>query len=639
MIDKIIPVLKNRCIQLAIAFVVTLLAYSNSFKVPFHFDDKQQIVFKESNHSLQQYSKIENWFHINQRPVSSFTLTINYMLGGNNVRGYHIVNLLIHFASGLFLFFLLNLLLAKELNETRKTWLPFVVTIFFLIQPVQTQAVTYIVQRMTSLAGMFVILSVFLYVKGRIYYLNKRNFKAGILYIGAAFLSGILGVLSKQNAAIFPLLFLLIELLFIRTNEDKLCKKYLIISASFLVVISIVYTILFGLPYETKAISRAMYFATQMTVIPRYFQMMLIPFGLSIDHGVKVVEGIFSLKVILGTIFLLGIIIYAIRKVKSQPILSFGIFWIFISLLVESSIFPISDVMFDHRMYLPLAGFSLALWSLVFNYTQLKKSKLLLPIAAFILLLMATGTFARNNTWQSKVKMWKKVTEMYPDYFRAWQGLGREYVSSGEKNVQLIIRSYEKALEIKPGNEIVMNDLAANYVKGNKLEKGTVLYEKLVDSNNKLYQLNALRFLGVYHLHKKELDLAESYFKKLFEINSNDTTALLGLSSLNLQLENYNETIKYGRKYNSLAPGNKSLLFNMGLAYLKVGNPDKAISFAQELHHLEPENINAMLLYANASVNKKDYPSAIRSLEMAYEVSKNERYLGEIEKVKKKMER
>lgn len=632
--NKIIHLLNKVWFQLLVIAVVTFIAYSNSFSVPFHFDDEQQIVYNESQHSIQKYENFHSWMHVNRRPVSSFTLAANYVIGGENVLGYHLVNFLIHLLTGVFLFFLLRILLSNVENDLKRKYLPLVISLFFLVQPVQTQAVTYIVQRMTSLSGLFVVMAVFFYTKGRINYLNRNNLRGSIVFIGAALFAGILGILSKQNAVVFPLLFLLVEFLFIRTSKNQLCTKYLIFSTVVLFLFTAVYVFRYGLPYETKDISRGMYLATQMTVIPRYFQMMLIPFGLSIDHGVSVVESIFNTKVILGTLFIIGVLVYGFVKIKSQPLISFGIFWIFITLLVESSIIPIRDVMFDHRMYLPLAGFSLLIWTLGFDVIQLKRPKSLFTIVVFVLFVMAAGTYARNEIWKSEVRIWKKVTEMYPNYFRGWQGLGREYVASGETNISLIIHSYEKAISIDPDNETVLNDLGANYLKINAYEKGVACYEKLINSENKYYQINSLRVVGVYNLSVKKFDAAEDYLKRVLEIDSNDTTALLGLSSLYMQQNEYNRAIYYGLEYDKFAPGNESLLFNLGLAYLSTGDPGKAIFYSNALLKMNSENVNALILHANACVNLKDYSTAIRSLQMAYDVSKNERFIGEIEKVK-----
>jgi Tfp pilus assembly protein PilF len=487
---------------------------------------------------------------------------------------------------------------------------------------------------MTSLAGMFFLLSVFLYTKGRIVHIANQKTNLAWAYYTLALFAGIMGTLSKQNAVVFPLAMLLTELLFIRDNEGKIYKRYLIIASSVGLVLSIGVFLKMGLPYETKEITRSQYFATQMIVIPRYFQMMLVPFGLSIDHGVQVVKSFFDFKVICGASLLIGILTFAVFQIKKQPFVSLGIFWVFISLLIESSIFPIRDLMFDQRMYLPLAGFSIAFWVLVFDIVTRKRPKLLTPLILFILVAMSIGTFARNNVWKSRVDIWEKVTEMYPDYFRGWQGLGREYVASGEKDIPRIIDCYEKALQIEPDNQTVLNDLSANYLKVNKVSQAVVCLQKLEDSEILEYKVSALRNLGIIYLGSKNYDLSTKYLRKAIETKPDDIAALEGLSNLYFQKADYNNAILYSQKTLKISPDHVSALLNAGYSQIYLGRSDLSIAYLLKVLKIEPENVKALVLIANACINTEKYGAAISYLQKAYDVSNDKQLLSDIEKVK-----
>ena len=154
----------------AIAFI----AYGNTFHVPFQFDDYPNIV---SEPSIRLHSFTLHWLEQliqnikdSIRFFTYFTFALNYYFGKFNVFGYHLVNLLIHIISGIFLYrFLLltlNLSPLKERYGSSAFYIALFSSLLFIAHPIQTQSVTYIVQRMASMAGMFYLLAMLLYVKG-----------------------------------------------------------------------------------------------------------------------------------------------------------------------------------------------------------------------------------------------------------------------------------------------------------------------------------------------------------------------------------------------------------------------------------------------------------------------------------------
>ena len=156
---------------------VAFLIYSNTFSVPFHFDDRPNIT---QNPNVQ--IKVLTWDRIEKliyytykesiRIFSYFTLALNYYFGEFDVFGYHLVNLFIHVFAGIFLYGFLLLTFGLPSLKEKYGAVSYKVALFtsliFISHPVQTQSVTYIVQRMTSLGGMFYLLTFVLYIKGRL---------------------------------------------------------------------------------------------------------------------------------------------------------------------------------------------------------------------------------------------------------------------------------------------------------------------------------------------------------------------------------------------------------------------------------------------------------------------------------------
>ena len=170
-------------------FLTNFIVYSGSFNVPFQFDDHNQISFRESVHSLDYFKNIDNWLKINERPFSFFTIAINYALHGEKVFGYHLFNLLVHILTGFFLFIFLGRIFKTTSENKNYSWLIFIISLYFLLQPVQTQSVTYIIQRMSAMAGLFLIISALLYFIGRTSYLKEDKKLKSLVILFLAVLS------------------------------------------------------------------------------------------------------------------------------------------------------------------------------------------------------------------------------------------------------------------------------------------------------------------------------------------------------------------------------------------------------------------------------------------------------------------
>ncbi|NLU39899.1 MAG: hypothetical protein GXX78_13565 [Bacteroidales bacterium] len=601
---------------------VTFLAYFNSFTVPFLFDDYNQILNRANIHSFTVFNDLSFWLNVNQRPFSLFTLAVNYHFGGENVFGYHLLNVFIHFLSGLFLFYWLRML--PEVNSsTRRSWLPLLATLFFLLHPAQIQSVTYIIQRMTSLAGMFLILSVLLYTYGRLEHVRQADFRKGFFYYCAAILAGVLGLLSKQNAVVFPVVFLLVEFFFIRNKGGKIYRTYLISMLAVGIVALAAALVLVGLPTENASISRVDYLATQMQVIPRYFQLMLLPIGLSIDQGVKIVDGFFNVWSLLGALFNLAMLGFSIYMVKKEPLISFGILWIYITLFIESSIFPITDPMFDQRMYLPLAGFSLVLLALADRYFFSRNQPLLKPVVVVVLCLLCGATIARNNLFNEPVRVWKDVTQKHPKHLRGWMALGKTYFEQGDYSIPEAINCFETAREIAPSHEENLLDLGAAYLATQQNEKAISCFSILANSDNPEFKSQALRVMAAYNAGRKNIEESAKYFNDLLVMNPADHKTREALFMLYFNESNFLQAANVAKKWLAAYPRNAQAHHFMGKAQFSLNNKNEAEKYLNSALNIDSNHAESMMLLSNIYVNRFEYDKAISILEQAYTISKN----------------
>ena len=343
----------------------------DTFQVPFHFDDKPNIV---QNPNIQ--IKVFTWDRLAQlvrntyketiRVFSYFTLALNYYFGGLDVFGYHVVNLCIHVASGIFLYWFL--LLTFHLPSLRERYGPIsyrvalFTSLIFIAHPIQTQSVTYIVQRMASMAGMFYLLSMVLYVKGRLGRGRTRS-----LYFGGMVLTYLLGVFSKENVAIFPVFVALYEFYFFQKLDLSPKGRKLVLGlALMLLMLGIlgfavwgkryIQLIIEGYEYRTFTMSERV--LTQGRIVLYYLSLLIYPHPsrLNLDYDYPISRTILDPPTTLVSLLIIaGLIGYSFWTAKKRPVLSFCILWYFGNLVIESSIFPL-EMVYEHRLYLPSIG-------------------------------------------------------------------------------------------------------------------------------------------------------------------------------------------------------------------------------------------------------------------------------------------
>jgi tetratricopeptide (TPR) repeat protein len=353
--------------------------------------------------------------------VAQLTFALNYHFHELNVWGYHLVNLIIHIINALLVFWLVLQILHRlkeknsiQLKDPEILFVAFSTGLLFAVHPVQTQAVTYIVQRMASLASLFYLLAVNCFLKGRSS-IQKRKF-AWIWFVLSG-LSGLLGLFTKQIVFTFPIMILMLEWIlyddigsFLKKHKKKAFLTG-IIFLLFLLILPLVYKLDFSGIFKTippqqghtYTLTPYNYFLTQLRVHITYLRLIFLPINQHLDYDYPISESLFEWKVILSGLFLLTLFILAVRYRKKYPVFSIGILWYFIASAVESSIIPIPNVIFEHRLYLPICGLLLLLVFMLFKNIINKIIILVLMLSLNVYL-----THERNNIWQTEEKIWKE---------------------------------------------------------------------------------------------------------------------------------------------------------------------------------------------------------------------------------------
>jgi len=500
-----------------LAFLIILI-YSNTLFSSFHFDDEFML------RSIENGELNFNFF-IRPRSIGYLSFFINNLIHGRNVLGYHLFNIFIHIFNSV-LFYKLSLLLFETtlLKNKKITKNKYLISAFssliFATHPIQTQAITYIVQRLASLSFLFFILGVFYYLKYRLENKNK--------YFIVILIFSLLSLFTKENSAIFPIIILLIEIIFFEHRNIR--KKIYKISTLFVIPMFAVLYFFKNTLFSTKIsplgqkIDSFSYLLTQFRVIPKYIQLLFFPIGQNLDHYFLISYNFFEIRVLSGFLFLLLILIFAFKIKEKYPIISFSIYWFFIGLIVTSSIIPIRDVSFEHRLYSSMVGFSIFL---SFGFYYLIKK--ILPKKNFykayvfslslIIIIFSSLSFIRNSVWKNDITLMSDVTKKSPKISRNFNWLGVAYLK--ENNIDLAKGNFLKAIEINPNFQDAHNNLGNIYSYQGNLEKAIFHFEKAISlgklkfgkDNTNIIRVN----LGLAYFNSGEYVEAIRHFKMALE--------------------------------------------------------------------------------------------------------------------------
>ncbi|MFH1102916.1 MAG: hypothetical protein V1714_04030, partial [Pseudomonadota bacterium] len=367
-------VLKKICQGNIVIFsgVLILLLYINSLNNSWHLDDEPNILKNTPLHITDLFPEtLAKTFYAHPetpgkfyRPIPCLTFALNWFFHQERVVGYHIINIILHLMIAILLYYTCRQLLQTPLMSDRSA-LPIsdtalLASILWAVNPMQTQAVTYIVQRMAQLGAFFYLAGIFFYIKARL----SNNTSISISYAICCMLGFIVALGCKENTATFPLAILLVEIIFFspvirffpRSTKYRLALIVgLFVAALFFFIIfqNYFYSLLQG--YEKRTFTLTQRLLTQPRILLFHLSQLFYPVTsrLSVEHDVILSNSLFKPWTTLPAIlFCILMIVWAAYQVRKKPLLSFGILFFFTAHLIESTILPL-ELIFEHRNYLP----------------------------------------------------------------------------------------------------------------------------------------------------------------------------------------------------------------------------------------------------------------------------------------------
>ncbi|MBL7205217.1 MAG: tetratricopeptide repeat protein [Desulfobacteraceae bacterium] len=645
-------------------FIITFFAviiYSNIYQSPFVFDDRPGIQENLDISNVANYLCIDRL--LKPRDIVNLTFALNYRFGKLNVFGYHLVNVLIHVINGFLVYFLALTIfrrvfrlgaekcdnpakkdLKREATSTKLKdnfnhqlaipLMSLVAALIFVAHPIQTQAVTYTVQRCASMAAMFYLASVFFYLKARIIqqragdggqrtevsgrreehggqrpegrgqrseWIGALSFRLSAFF-GLSIVCGMLAFLSKQNTASLPGVILLVEYLLIdRTWEGWKRKIPWFVAVFTLWAVFVLYIAGFfsggiegrglledvsDLMQETEYVSRWSYLCTQFNVLVIYIRLLFLPIGQNLDYVYRFNNTFFDGYTPLAFAFLVGVIAIGIWNIRKRPVISFGIFWFFITLSVESTLIPIQDAIFEHRLYLPMFGFALTISYLVFHFLSRRLSWAIV-VSAIIIMSLGTATYLRNMKWKDGITLWTDVLSESPQNTRAKNNLANLLVTQGRHKEA--IKYYSDVLRVEPSYMDAHVNLAnVLAIQGN--------FDAAIQHYTAALQINPRSEKVHYNLGNALVDqgrekVAIRHFLYALSIRPGFAEAHCKLGNILIKLGDQNRAIGHFLEALRIKPYYAEAYNSLGIALVYQGKLEEAILRFREALSINPNDI------------------------------------------------
>ena len=604
--------------------LVTCVVYSNTLGVPFHFDDKSYITENAKIRELANFSDLSG-----TRYFTFLSFALNYSAGGLDPTGYHVVNTIIHGVNGLLVWTLLTFLLrtpaflrAGAIGKCRLVgFVPIAAALLFVAHPIQIQAVTYITQRFASLATLFYLLSLVAYLKVRVDASAGKD--GGVTASGGAALIGptligrsaalyalsvasaFVAMKTKEISFTLPFVILLFEMAFI-TGSWRLGRVWAVQAPYLLSLLVIPLTLFTGdvglaggaleIEERTRAfqlrdvteLSSHDYLVTQFRVIVTYLRLLILPVAQTLDYDYPLYTSIFVPSVFASFIFLSAILAATFyffkRSLKDGNLYGLlaatGMLWFFMTISIESSVIPILDVIFEHRLYLPSVGVAMAAVAGLFYIIERRNAATTVrdavAVISIVVVVLAGAAYKRNEVWHDRVTLWSDVVRKAPGKVRGHDSLGLAYADLGMTDDA--IREYEAAIRIDPGYVEAHNNLGMAYYKAGRTEVAATKYTEAL----------ALR-PGYPH-------------------------ALNNLGVAYVKLGRASEGMESYRRAALADPGYAEPLYNMGNYYFKSGQMAEAIEKYRGAVEIDGRHSKAAFNLGNAYMSK----GMVREAEGAY---------------------
>jgi tetratricopeptide (TPR) repeat protein len=567
--------------------VIGAAAYSGSFDGGWVFDDVTSISENPTIRDLGNFAPGGPGYTARPtRYVAYLTFALNYRLGGLDAAGFHAVNLAIHVGCALLVYALVVLSFRtprlRDSALASSAWaVALVASVLFVAHPLQTQAVAYVVQRLTSLAALFYLGATVAYVRWRLALAAGRVGTGGSIasYAGILLLA-VLAMKTKEIAFTLPFAVALYELLFFDGPAAKRLLRLLPLAATAAIIpltllefdrpVAEVMADASDATRVQTSISRLDYLRTQIAVVvTKYLALLVLPVGQNVDHQFPLLRSFLepaalgSLAVVAGLGLLAAFLVRrtapgagSARLDPALRLAAYGILWFFLALSVESTVIPIVDLVFEHRVYLPSVGFFVAVAvGLVVvgrRWARHRAVPLSVAVGMGIAVVLAAATFQRNEVWTSELTLWSDAAAKSPTSRRSLTNLGAALQDSGRS--QEAERVLTTAVRLRPWDF------------------------------DPIYNLGRVYLVGMARYEE-----ADALFRRAMALRPDSADARANLASTLVRLGRYEEVVQVVEAGGALLQNSAEARFNAAVALAMLGRHEEARAESHAVRRLSPQ--------------------------------------------------
>jgi protein O-mannosyl-transferase len=580
------------------AAVLTIFIYMHALTGPFVFDDQSNITENEhiriTRFGPDALSSAAFKSPLPTRPIANLSFALNYYFNGYNVVGYRFINILIHILNGFLLFGLARATLqtpALAAYRSQAGLIAASAALVWMVHPLHTQSVGYIVQRMTSLATLFYLLAMLCYARAR---LAPADNGRRILLFAGCILAGLLALGSKEVAATLPAFIFLYEWFFFQDLKKAWLRQNFHVLAAVCVLTAAIGLVYLGgknpvahilAPYSDGGLSPGRRLLTQLRVVCFCISLLIwpAPSRLNLDHDFAFSLSLLEPSTTLPALLILtALLVSAIAVARREPLGSYAVLWFLGNLVIESSVIRLETV-FEHRTYLPSIMPAVALTALVFRLVRRRWA----AVAALAVLGLWWGgwTWERSQVWGDAVVLWQDAVDKSPAKARPYNNLGSALAD--RDRFEAAAGNFVRALELKPDYGDARYNLGYALMRLGRLEEGIEQLKQAVILEPENYM--AYNNLGVAYLLQEDYSNALIHLHQVVRLRP-DYPA--GRSNLGVAMKNQGDlegaVAQFGEAIR-LAPDYAEAHNNLGLTLKEQGKLQEAAESFRRALRIAPD--------------------------------------------------
>ena len=666
--------------SILIISAVTLTVYANGCQGPFVFDDLNNI---EHNTDLQLrtldgpslYRAVFRGPSIN-RPLAKLTFALNYYFHKYHVTGYHAVNVAVHAVNGCLVYWLTILVLRQArrlagpsphaVDHTHT--LALTVALIFVVHPLQTQAVTYIVQRMASLATTSYLLAFIAYIQGR----ETRSPSRKWWWCGAV-VCWVLALGTKENTVTLPVTIGLFEWFFYpRAGRIPLRRQCIFAVIGLLLIMLMVFVYMGAANPAQELLQRYAYrefgmwqrVLTQFRVVVFYLTLVVFPMPerLNFLHWIRTSSGLFDPATTTLAVTTLSCLVgVTILQARRHPVAAFGALFLLLHLVIESTIVNL-EMIFEHRMYLPMVGVALGSAGLAMDSAMTTRTVKFTAVPLVILL--GIWTMERNLVWRDEVILWSDVihknahharpvynrghalrrAHMFDraehdyleairreSYVQAYTNLANMYAELGRFDEAIGL--LDQAITLKPPVAVLYNNRGSIYLRRGQHEAAQQDFQRAIawSPDYAMAYYNRGRLL----VEQGRDDEAVAEYSIAIEKDSRSFEAFVNRGNTYFRQRRFPQALEDYDQAVMLRPGHPSVAFYRGLCRLRLRDYQGSLQeFARTIqldnHHADAYDHLAWIMATCPSSHFRDGHRAVGFAQTACQLSsrKNHRHLS-----------